>query len=115
MKEAGPEEVLVSGAVLPLVAGSAIEFEDRGAREIKGIPGMASVLSQNLTSHAPRAPPRRRAVDRSLREMKLQVRSHILCIMRSPRETEWLYENDRQTLFDRRHSHNVLLLSFIAR
>jgi class 3 adenylate cyclase len=39
MKEAGPGEVLVSGAVPPLVAGSAIEFEDRGAKEIKGIPG----------------------------------------------------------------------------
>jgi class 3 adenylate cyclase len=32
-------EVLVSGTVKDLVAGSGIEFEDRGARELKGVPG----------------------------------------------------------------------------
>jgi pimeloyl-ACP methyl ester carboxylesterase len=32
-------EVLVSGAVPPLVAGSGICFGDRGERELKGIPG----------------------------------------------------------------------------
>ena len=37
--EAGPGEVLVSGAVPPLVAGSGIEFDDRGVRELKGVPG----------------------------------------------------------------------------
>jgi class 3 adenylate cyclase len=31
--------VLVSQTVRDLVAGSGIEFEDRGARELKGIPG----------------------------------------------------------------------------
>jgi class 3 adenylate cyclase len=36
---AGPGEVLVSSAVPPLVAGSGIEFEDRGERELKGVPG----------------------------------------------------------------------------
>jgi len=36
---AGPGEILVSGAVPPLVAGSAIGFEDRGERELKGVPG----------------------------------------------------------------------------
>lgn len=36
---AGPGEVLVSGAVPPLVAGSGLEFEDRGTRELKGVPG----------------------------------------------------------------------------
>jgi class 3 adenylate cyclase len=36
---AGPGEVLVSGAVAPLVAGSGISFEDRGQHELKGIPG----------------------------------------------------------------------------
>jgi class 3 adenylate cyclase len=34
-----PGEVLVSGAVPPLVAGSGIAFEDRGERELKGVPG----------------------------------------------------------------------------
>ena len=34
-----PGEVLVSGAVPPLVAGSGIEFVDRGEHELKGVPG----------------------------------------------------------------------------
>jgi class 3 adenylate cyclase/pimeloyl-ACP methyl ester carboxylesterase len=36
---AEPGEVLVSGAIPPLVAGSGIEFEDRGEHELKGVPG----------------------------------------------------------------------------
>jgi class 3 adenylate cyclase len=36
---AGPSEVLVSGTVKDLVAGSGIEFEDRGMRDLKGVPG----------------------------------------------------------------------------
>jgi class 3 adenylate cyclase/pimeloyl-ACP methyl ester carboxylesterase len=36
---AAPGEVLVSGAIPPLVAGSGIEFEDRGEHELKGVPG----------------------------------------------------------------------------
>jgi class 3 adenylate cyclase len=37
--EARPGEVLVSSTVKDLVAGSGIEFEDRGEQELKGIPG----------------------------------------------------------------------------
>jgi len=36
---AGPGEVLVSGSVPPLVAGSGLAFEDRGERQLKGVPG----------------------------------------------------------------------------
>lgn len=36
---AQPCEVLVSGTVKDLVAGSGIEFEDRGVQELKGVPG----------------------------------------------------------------------------
>lgn len=36
---AGPGEVLVSGAVPSLVAGSGLVFEDRGERQLKGVPG----------------------------------------------------------------------------
>jgi pimeloyl-ACP methyl ester carboxylesterase len=36
---AEPGEVLVSSTVKDLVAGSGISFDDRGARELKGIPG----------------------------------------------------------------------------
>jgi class 3 adenylate cyclase len=32
-------EVLVSGAIPPLVVGSGIEFVDRGEHELKGVPG----------------------------------------------------------------------------
>ena len=36
---AGAGEVLVSGAMPPLVAGSGIDFTDRGEHELKGVPG----------------------------------------------------------------------------
>jgi pimeloyl-ACP methyl ester carboxylesterase len=36
---AGPSEVLVSGTVKDLVAGSGIEFDDRGVHDLKGVPG----------------------------------------------------------------------------
>jgi class 3 adenylate cyclase/pimeloyl-ACP methyl ester carboxylesterase len=39
MGEAGPREVVVSSTVKDLVIGSGIEFEDRGAHELKGVPG----------------------------------------------------------------------------
>jgi class 3 adenylate cyclase len=37
--EAAPGEVLVSSTVKDLVAGSGIRFEDRGVRELRGVPG----------------------------------------------------------------------------
>jgi class 3 adenylate cyclase len=37
--KAAPGEVLVSQTVKDLVAGSGIEFEDRGSHELKGVPG----------------------------------------------------------------------------
>jgi class 3 adenylate cyclase/pimeloyl-ACP methyl ester carboxylesterase len=42
---AGPGEVLVSGTVKDLVAGSGIRFADRGSRELKGIPGAWRIYS----------------------------------------------------------------------
>jgi class 3 adenylate cyclase len=36
---AAPGQVLVSGAVPPLVAGSGIQFADRGEHELRGVPG----------------------------------------------------------------------------
>jgi class 3 adenylate cyclase len=38
-ESAGPGEVLVSSTVKDLVAGSGLEFEDRGGAELKGVPG----------------------------------------------------------------------------
>ena len=37
--QAGPSEVLVSSTVKDLVAGSGLTFQDRGTRELKGVPG----------------------------------------------------------------------------
>jgi class 3 adenylate cyclase len=37
--KAGPGEILVSGTVHDLVAGSGIELESRGSTELKGVPG----------------------------------------------------------------------------
>ena len=37
--EANPSEVLVSSTVKDLVAGSGLEFADRGAAELAGVPG----------------------------------------------------------------------------
>ena len=42
---AGPGEVLVTGTVRDLVAGSGIEFADRGRHELKGVPGEWQVLA----------------------------------------------------------------------
>ena len=39
VEQAGPNELVTSSAVPLLVAGSGIEFEDRGERELKGIGG----------------------------------------------------------------------------
>ncbi len=36
---AGPGEVLVSSTVRDLVAGSGLRFRERGAHELKGVPG----------------------------------------------------------------------------
>jgi class 3 adenylate cyclase len=36
---AGPNDVLVSSTLRDLVIGSELEFEERGAHELKGVPG----------------------------------------------------------------------------
>ncbi len=43
--EAGPDEVVVSGTVKDLVAGSGIEFHDRGKHMLKGVPGEWQLFS----------------------------------------------------------------------
>jgi len=45
MAIAGPSEVLVSGAIPPLVLGSRIGFDDRGSHELKGVPDRWPVLA----------------------------------------------------------------------
>ena len=45
MAEAGPGEILVSSTVKDLVAGSGLEFRDRGTHALKGIPGKWRLLA----------------------------------------------------------------------
>jgi class 3 adenylate cyclase len=45
MGEAGAAEVLVSSSVPPLVAGSGLEFADRGEQHLKGVPGRWRLFS----------------------------------------------------------------------
>lgn len=45
---AGPGEVLVSGAVPPLVAGSGLDFTEHGIHELKGIDGKWTLYSVNI-------------------------------------------------------------------
>jgi class 3 adenylate cyclase len=47
---AGPSEVLVSSTVKDLVAGAALEFEDRGEHSLKGVPGVWRVYRVISTS-----------------------------------------------------------------
>ena len=47
---AGPGEVLVSSTVKDLVAGSGIEFKDRGTHELKGVPGEWRIFSVTRVS-----------------------------------------------------------------
>ena len=42
---AGPNEVLVSSTLRDLVIGSGLEFEDRGAHTLKGVPGEWHLLA----------------------------------------------------------------------
>ena len=47
MSAAGAGEILVSRTVADLVTGSGISFEDRGERELKGVPGTWSLFAVN--------------------------------------------------------------------
>jgi class 3 adenylate cyclase len=50
--KAAPGEVLVSRTVRDLVAGSGIEFDDRGSQELKGIPGGQQLFAVRLGARA---------------------------------------------------------------
>jgi len=51
--EARPGEVLVSSTVKDLAAGSGIDFEERGERELKGVPGSWRLYAARLGDRAP--------------------------------------------------------------
>ena len=45
MAAAGPEEVLVWSTVKDLVSASGIQFDDRGTRVLKGVPGESRLFA----------------------------------------------------------------------
>jgi class 3 adenylate cyclase len=45
LAQAAPSEVLVSATVKDLVAGSGIQFEERGVHQLKGVPGQWRLLA----------------------------------------------------------------------
>jgi class 3 adenylate cyclase len=48
---AGPGEVFVSSTVKDLVAGSGLAFRDRGAHELKGLPGEWRLFAVETAAH----------------------------------------------------------------
>jgi class 3 adenylate cyclase len=52
---ARPGEVLVTATVRDVVAGSGIRFEDRGAHELKGVPGQWRLYALAAADHAERS------------------------------------------------------------
>ena len=50
--QAGPGEVLVSSTVKDLVAGSGIGFAERGAVDLKGVPGEWRLYAARLSERA---------------------------------------------------------------
>ena len=50
---AGPNDVLVSSTLRDLVIGSGLEFEERGAHELKGVPGEWHLFAVTSTSGRP--------------------------------------------------------------
>jgi class 3 adenylate cyclase len=50
--EARPCEVLVSNIVRDLAAGSGIDFEDRGTKQLKGVPGEWRLYAARLSERA---------------------------------------------------------------
>ena len=49
---AAPGEILVSGIVRDLVAGSGLEFSDRGEHRLKGVPGLCHLYAVRSTASA---------------------------------------------------------------
>ena len=64
MSSGGPSEVLVSGTVRDLTAGSGLTFEERGVRELKGVPGRWPIYAVARAQDATRLD---NAVDRASR------------------------------------------------
>ena len=56
MDAAGPGEVLVTGTVRDLVVGSGLEFAERGAQELRGVPGEWALYSVTGDAEAARVP-----------------------------------------------------------
>jgi class 3 adenylate cyclase len=78
MSQARPGEVLVSGVMRDLVAGSGFTFEDRGLRTLKGIPGEWHVFAvsavDGVTRQSPLKPTKAAELRGSIRPPPLMKR-----------------------------------------
>jgi class 3 adenylate cyclase/streptogramin lyase len=78
MSQARPGEVLVSGVMRDLVAGSGFTFEDRGSRALKGIPGEWHVFGvsavEGVTRQSPLKPTEAAELRSSIRQPPLMKR-----------------------------------------
>jgi class 3 adenylate cyclase/streptogramin lyase len=55
--QARPGEVLVSGTLKDLIPGASFRFDDRGVRELKGVPGTHRTYALTAVDEAPIPPP----------------------------------------------------------
>lgn len=77
---AGANEVVVSSTVKGLVVGSGISFSDRGARELKGVPGEWRLFAVDEVE----APASNRLVS-DMRKRRLSDRAVTGAVRRAPR------------------------------
>jgi class 3 adenylate cyclase/pimeloyl-ACP methyl ester carboxylesterase len=70
---AGPGEVLVSSTVRDLVLGSGLSFTDRGAHELKGVPGSWAVFALSAASDSPAELPAEQSIETVLDRAALRT------------------------------------------
>ncbi len=76
---AAPGEILVSGAVKDLVAGSGLRFADRGEHKLKGVPGGWALFAVSETDEQPGPP-----LTAPLEHMTMADRATVLVAHRAP-------------------------------
>ncbi|HEY0783523.1 MAG TPA: alpha/beta fold hydrolase [Thermoanaerobaculia bacterium] len=102
MAAAQPGEVLVSGTVRDLVAGSGLEFQERGRREFAGAPGGWMLFSAGA---APEPPSARPAGADALSRREQEVAALVASGLSNRQIAERLYLSERTV---DNHVHHIL-------